>query len=324
MPGEAALRPPLFLCSGLVNGGARSCRLAERPSPYRVNLLDLLIEERSRTERFDRPMSEPARLKSEEFEVASKRAKEGGLWDTIKVVVQALAIALVIRTVLFQPFNIPSGSLIPTLLIGDYLFVSKYSYGYSHFSLPSFLDLAPDKMPGRVFASQPKRGDVIVFKLPRDGETDYIKRLIGLPGDKIQMIHGRLYINGTIVDREPLPPYVTTDRFGRRIEAPHYEEALPGGVKHEIIELENDNGPLDNTTVYEVPPDHYFMMGDNRDNSLDSRVAPDQDGVGYVPFENLIGRAEVIFFSVDEGEPAWQVWRWPWIVRWHRLLQRVQ
>jgi signal peptidase I len=318
------LRPPLFLCSGLVNGGARSCRLAERPSPYRVNLLDLLIEERSRTERFDRPMSEPARLKSEEFEVASKRAKEGGLWDTIKVVVQALAIALVIRTVLFQPFNIPSGSLIPTLLIGDYLFVSKYSYGYSHFSLPSFLDLAPDKMPGRVFASQPKRGDVIVFKLPRDGETDYIKRLIGLPGDKIQMIHGRLYINGTIVDREPLPPYVTTDRFGRRIEAPHYEEALPGGVKHEIIELENDNGPLDNTTVYEVPPDHYFMMGDNRDNSLDSRVAPDQDGVGYVPFENLIGRAEVIFFSVDEGEPAWQVWRWPWIVRWHRLLQRVQ
>src|SRR5665213_2230625 len=135
-------------------------------------------------------MSEPARLNGDDLEVASENAKEGGLWETVKVIVQALLIALVIRTVLFQPFNIPSGSLIPTLLIGDYLFVSKYSYGYSHFSLPSFLDLVPSAMPGRIFASQPKRGDVIVFKLPRDGETDYIKRLIGLPGDKIQMIHG--------------------------------------------------------------------------------------------------------------------------------------
>ena len=269
------------------------------------------------------PMSEPARLKSEEFEVASKRAKEGGLWDTIKVIAQALLIALVIRTVLFQPFNIPSGSLIPTLLVGDYLFVSKYSYGYSHFSLPSFLDRIPEAMPGRIFASQPKRGDVIVFKLPRDGETDYIKRLIGLPGDKIQMIHGRLYINGAIVERTPLPPYAMTDRFGRQGDVTHYEETLPGGVKHEIVELENDNGPLDNTEVFEVPPGNYFMMGDNRDNSLDSRVSPQQEGVGYVPFDNLIGRAEVIFFSVDEGEPAWQVWRWPWTVRWRRLFQRV-
>ncbi len=275
-------------------------------------------------ERFDTLMSEPARMKGEDFAVPSKKAKEGGLWETIKVIVQALLIALVIRTLLFQPFNIPSGSLIPTLLIGDYLFVSKYSYGYSHFSLPSFLDLAPDKMPGRILASQPKRGDVIVFKLPRDGETDYIKRLIGLPGDKIQMIHGRLYINGNIVEREPLPPYETTDRFGRPIEAPHYEETLPGGVKHEIIQLDGDNGPLGETTVYEVPPDHYFMMGDNRDNSLDSRVAPEREGVGYVPFENLIGRAEVIFFSVDEGEPAWEVWRWPWTVRWNRLFRWVR
>src|SRR6202020_2607947 len=162
-------------------------------------------------ERFDIDMTEPASLRDGDYQVASKKSNEGGLWETIKVIVQALLIALVIRTVLFQPFNIPSGSLIPTLLIGDYLFVSKYSYGYSHFSLPSFLARFPDAMPGRIFASQPKRGDVIVFKLPRDGETDYIKRLIGLPGDKIQMMHGRLYINGTIVEREPLPPYVTTD-----------------------------------------------------------------------------------------------------------------
>jgi signal peptidase I len=269
-------------------------------------------------------MTEPARLKGDEFGVASQQSKEGGgLWETIKVIIQALAIALVIRTLLFQPFNIPSGSLIPTLLVGDYLFVSKYSYGYSHYSLPSFLDLAPSAMPGRFFASQPKRGDIIVFKLPRDGHTDYIKRLIGLPGDRIQMIHGRLYINGQIVERSPLPPYVTTNHFGNAAEVPHYEETLPGGVKHEIIQLDGDNGFLSNTNVYEVPPGHYFMMGDNRDNSTDSRV-PKEEGVGFVPFDNLEGRGEVLFFSVEDGEPAWQVWRWPWIVRWSRMFHPVR
>src|SRR3984885_8573223 len=160
-------------------------------------------------ERLKTPMTEPASLNSDEFDVASKKAKEGGLWETVKVIIQALLIALVIRTLLFQPFNIPSGSLIPTLLIGDYLFVSKYSYGYSHFSLPSFVDLDPAAIPGRIFASQPKRGDIIVFKLPRDGSTDYIKRLIGLPGDKIQVIKGRLVINGVVAERPPLPPYST-------------------------------------------------------------------------------------------------------------------
>jgi signal peptidase I len=273
-------------------------------------------------ERFDIDMTEPASLRDGDYQVASKKSNEGGLWETIKVIVQALLIALVIRTVLFQPFNIPSGSLIPTLLIGDYLFVSKYSYGYSHFSLPSFLDLAPGMMPGRLFASQPKRGDIIVFKLPRDGETDYIKRLIGLPGDKVQVIKGRLYINGTIVERTPLPPYSMND--GGPANVAHYEETLPGGVKHEIIQLNGDDGEYDNTSVYTVPPGNYFMMGDNRDNSLDSRVPPEREGVGYVPFENLIGRAEVIFFSVEEGEPAWEVWRWPWTVRWNRLFRPVR
>jgi signal peptidase I len=284
-------------------------------------------------ERFDSEMTEPARLKGDDFGVASQKAKEGGLWETVKVIVQALLIALVIRTLLFQPFNIPSGSLIPTLLIGDYLFVSKYSYGYSHYSLPSFLDLAPGLMPDRIFASQPKRGDIIVFKLPRDGETDYIKRLIGLPGDKIQMIHGRLYINGVVAERTPLPPYSTPGRYGRPIEVAHFEETLPGGVKHEIIQIDGDDtqprpndGRLDvnNTAVYEVPPGRYFMMGDNRDDSLDSRFSPAQDGVGFVPFENLIGRAEIIFFSVETGESAWQVWRWPWTVRWQRLFKPVR
>ncbi len=267
-------------------------------------------------------MIEPT-VKSADVAVTPAK-KEEGWWETVKVIIEALLIALVVRTVLFQPFNIPSGSLVPTLLVGDYLFVSKYAYGYSHFSLPSFLDLDPQAMPGRIFASQPKRGDVIVFKLPSDGQTDYIKRLIGLPGDKIQVVHGRLIINGQMVPREPIKPFLTVNHFGKPEEAPQYLETLPGGVQHRIIQIDGDDGTFDNTKVYEVPPGHYFMMGDNRDNSSDSRLSGDQGGVGYVPFENLIGRAEVIFFSIDEGTPAWEVWRWPWDVRWERIFQRVR
>jgi signal peptidase I len=267
-------------------------------------------------------MSEPSSLKPTQVGVTGVKKQEGW-WETVKVIIEALLIALVVRTLLFQPFNIPSGSLVPTLLIGDYLFVSKYAYGYSHFSLPGFLDLAPSAMPGRIFASEPKRGDVIVFKLPSDGQTDYIKRLIGLPGDKIQVKKGRLYINDEIVPREPIQPFLTVSHFNKPLEAPHYIETLPGGVKHEIIQIDGDDGTFDNTKVYEVPPGHFFMMGDNRDNSSDSRLAGDQGGVGYVPFENLIGRAELIFFSVDDAAPVWQFWRWPWTVRWTRMFQRV-
>jgi signal peptidase I len=267
-------------------------------------------------------MIEPT-VKSADAPVTSVK-KEEGWWETVKVIIEALLIALVVRTVLFQPFNIPSGSLVPTLLVGDYLFVSKYAYGYSHFSLPSFLDLDPQAMPGRIFASDPKRGDIIVFKLPSDGQTDYIKRLIGLPGDKIQVTHGRLIINGEMVKREPIQPFNTVNHFNKPEEAPQYLETLPNGVQHRIIQIDGDDGTFDNTKVYEVPPGHYFMMGDNRDNSSDSRLSGDQGGVGYVPFENLVGRAEVIFFSIDEGTPAWQVWRWPWTVRWDRIFQRVR
>ena len=264
-------------------------------------------------------MTEPVRLDAKAQ--PKKRSEEGGIGETIKVVVQALLIALVVRTLLFQPFNIPSGSLIPTLLIGDYLFVSKYSYGYSRFSMP----FSPDLFSGRIWGAPPKRGDVAVFKLPRDGETDYIKRVIGMPGDKVQMIEGRLYINGQIVPREPVTPRVRTpDAYGADVEVPTYYETLPGGVRHLIIERDGDTGYLDNTKVFEVPPGNYFMMGDNRDNSTDSRVPPDQGGVGFVPFENFVGRAEVIFFSVDEGDAAWQFWKWPWSVRWNRLFKPVR
>ncbi len=261
-------------------------------------------------------MSEPVGLNSKK----ASKPQEGGIGETIKVVVQALLIALVVRTLFFQPFNIPSGSLIPTLLIGDYLFVSKYSYGYSKFSMP----FSPPLFSGRIMGSEPKRGDIAVFKLPRDGSTDYIKRVIGLPGDRVQMVQGRLLINGQAVPREPVQKIVTRDPFGRDVPVATYKETLPGGTTHLVIERDGDTGYYDNTKVFEVPAGHYFMMGDNRDNSTDSRVGPEEGGVGFVPFENFVGRAEVIFFSVDEGEAAWQFWKWPWTVRWSRLFQPVR
>jgi signal peptidase I len=264
-------------------------------------------------------MTEPARLDRKGAGMKQK-VKEGGKGDTLKVIVEALLIALVVRTFLFQPFNIPSGSMIPTLLIGDYLFVSKYAYGYSNHSLP----FSPDLFSGRILASPPKRGDVAVFKLPRDGQTDYIKRVIGLPGDKIQMKEGRLYVNGEIVPREPIAKVHAEDFYGRETGVPTYRETLPGGVSHTIIQIQGDTGFNGNTQVFDVPAGNYFMMGDNRDNSTDSRVPPDQGGVGFVPFENFVGRAELIFFSVGKGEPAWAFWEWPWTVRLNRMLKSVK
>jgi signal peptidase I len=242
---------------------------------------------------------------------------EGGLWETIKVVIQALLIAVVVRTVLFQPFNIPSGSLVPTLLVGDYLFTSKYSYGYSRYSIP----FGPPVFSGRIWGSEPKRGDIAVFKLPKDNSTDYIKRVIGLPGDKIQVVEGILQINGQAVKRERIADYETSDAFGRTIAVPQYQETLPNGVAHRIVERDSDRGYWDNTYVYTVPAGHFFMMGDNRDNSTDSR---DESSVGFVPFENLVGRAEIIFFSIDENASAWKIWEWPWTVRWNRLLRPIK
>ena len=265
-------------------------------------------------------MAEPARLSGKDVDRSAKKAQEGGIGETIKVIVQALLIALVVRTFLFQPFNIPSGSLIPTLLIGDYLFVSKYSYGYSKYSFP----FSPDLFEGRLLSSSPRRGDVAVFKLPRDGQTDYIKRVIGLPGDKIQLKEARLFINGQMVPREQVESFKTTDQFGQDAEVATFKETLPGGVSHRIIQRDGDTGFYSNTPVFEVPPGQYFMMGDNRDNSTDSRVSPEQGGVGYVPLQNFIGRAELIFFSIEEDTPAWQFWRWPTSVRWNRLFKPVR
>jgi len=205
---------------------------------------------------------------------------------------------LVVPTVAYEPFSIPSGAMVPTLLVGDYLFVSKFSYGYSRYSLP----LGPPLFSGRIslpFSRPPERGDVAVFKLPTDPSTDYIKRIVGLPGDHIQMSHGELYINDQLVPRRPVDDYIYKDGDAT-IVLRQYVESLPRKpgeppLEHPMIKIGN-NGPLDNTPVYAVPPGHYFAMGDNRDNSQDSRVL---SAVGYIPAENLIGRASFIFYSTD-------------------------
>jgi signal peptidase I len=241
---------------------------------------------------------------------------EGGVFEIGWMVILVLAIVFVFRTFLFQAFNIPSGSMKDTLLVGDYLFVSKFSYGFSHYSLP----FSPRWFSGRIFGVEPQRGDVVVFRLPKDDTVDYIKRVIGLPGDRVQMIGGVVYINAQPVARERIDDFVETEPDGTTTRAKRWRETLPNGVSYTTLNL-IDNGFYSNTQVYEVPPDHYFMMGDNRDNSADSRV---MSQVGYVPFENLIGRAQVIVFSVMEGEHAWEVWRWPWSVRWERGFKGIR
>lgn len=233
-----------------------------------------------------------------------------------KTAIIAVLLAVFIRTFFYEPFNIPSGSMLPTLVVGDYLFVSKPAYGYSKHSFPFGLA----EFDGRMMEDKPKRGDVVVFKLPTNTSIDYIKRVIGLPGETVQVTNGRLYIDGKIVEREPVGLVSNNknkDFMDRR--QMEYIETLPGGIIHRIYENSDDDN-LDNTPEYVVPEGHYFVMGDNRDNSMDSRVP---NLVGFVPYENMVGRADILFFSIGEGAKFYNPFSWPKAIRYSRLLDKI-
>lgn len=248
--------------------------------------------------------------------MAKAEKEDGGIVEFIKTVFWALLIAGAFRTLLFQPFWIPSGSMKDTLLIGDFLFVNKMAYGYSRYSCP----FAICPISGRIFASEPERGDVVVFRHPTAG-TDYIKRLIGLPGDTVQVTDGIVFINGAVVPQEPAGTFSEliepqgpvgrlpqcAERQGDACTSPRSRETLPNGVEHDVLNIA-DGGDGDNTNVFTVPEGSYFFMGDNRDDSLDSRFAQPR-GVGFVPAEYLIGRADRIIFS-SAGRSLLYVWTW--------------
>ena len=247
--------------------------------------------------------------------VADKSEKKaGGLGETVSVIFQALVLALIIRTLLFQPFSIPSGSMRPTLLEGDYLFVTKWAYGYSHHSLP----FSPPLFSGRIWLAEPQRGDVVVFKFPPNPSVDYIKRVIGLPGDHIQMKGGQVILNNVPVPREKTGQIDNPDITEEQGPIDVYRETLPNGVSYNTLDI-SPNGIGDETREFVVPPGHYFMMGDNRDNSSDSRFQ-----VGYVPEENLVGRANIIFFSISGGYSPLEIWRWPSEIRLSRFFNMVR
>ena len=252
--------------------------------------------------------------------MASKANSDGGIVETFKTVVYALLIAGLFRTLLFQPFWIPSESMKSTLLIGDFVFVNKMAYGYSKYSCPFAMCL----FSGRIFASDPDRGDVVVFRHPVNG-SDFVKRLIGLPGDTIQMKEGLLYINGAVAPQvpdgvfeevmEPQGPMKNRPRCengavgdGAICEKSRAIETLPNGRSHSVLNIDAA-GFADNTDVFTVPDGQYFFMGDNRDNSQDSRFAQAVGGVGFVPAENLIGRADRVIFS-SAGASMLYFWTW--------------
>lgn len=244
--------------------------------------------------------------------MSQNKKSENSFWETVSVVIQALLLAAVIRTLLFQPFTIPSGSMMPTLLVGDYIFVNKFAYGYSKYSMP----FSPDLFDGRIWEGEPKRGDVVVFRFPPNPSIDYIKRCVGLPGDRIQVKEGVLYINDKPVPKVADGTFNSDYSRDLRDNIPVFKETIDGKSFDTLDEAPDTLG--DNTREFIVPEGHYFMMGDNRDNSADSRF-----DVGYVPAENLVGRASVIFFSLGNNTSFSEVWKWPFNMRWSRLFKSV-
>lgn len=245
--------------------------------------------------------------------IKNKEPNVGGAAEFIRTIIYALLIALMIRTIAYEPFSVPSTSMQPTLTVGDYFFVSKYSYGYSRFSLP----FGPPLFSGRIFEKSPKRGDVVVFKVPTDNKTDYVKRIVGLPGDTVQMIDGILHINGDPVTKK----LVVSKELNNDEEVSNlYLETLNDGTTYLTKDIGNTF--QDTTRVYSINPGYFFMMGDNRDNSRDSRL--EAGGFGVVPIENFVGRAEIIFFSANGNARLWEIWKWPWGVRYGRLAESLR
>ena len=235
--------------------------------------------------------------------------------DNFKTFFIAILIALTLRTFAFEPFSIPSGSMKPTLLEGDYLFVSKYSFGYSKHSFP----MSFPGFSGRVFGKYPKRGDVAVFKFTQNTRIDYIKRIVGLPGDTVQVKDGILYLNNTAIDRKLKGPWRAKDRNNIMQTYTRYEENLSDNFIYDVLDA-TPNGMLDNTDVYTVPAGHIFAMGDNRDQSSDSRILSQ---LGFIPFDHLVGKAQIIFYSRDRSEPLWKLWLWPSSVRLERIFKKI-
>lgn len=237
--------------------------------------------------------------------------KKESKYSFLQTLVVAIVCASFVRSFFFEPFHIPSSSMKPELLIGDYIFVSKFSYGYSRYSFPFGLDL----FEGRIFKSTPKRGDIAVFRLPTDPSINYVKRIIGLPGDKIRVKSGVVYINDQEV-KKVNDGFFKDENFDMDVEISQFLETLPEG---KIIKtLDQRDSPQDTTGIYQVPQGHYFMMGDNRDNSQDSRFP---ELVGYVPEENLVGRAIFVFFSTQK--PVWQIWNWGNAIRFERIFKKL-
>lgn len=243
------------------------------------------------------------------------KEKKDDLKEGLLTVLYAIIIATVIRTFWFEPFKIPSGSMYPTLEVGDFLFVSKYTYGYSRhsfpFSFPTF--------KGRIWLDLPERGDVVVFKDPNKTQTNFIKRIIGMPGDTVQMLDGRLFINGKQMDRDEVGRYVIREFTPFPQVFQEYIETLPEGQKHRIIEFSDDTPIIDNTPLFKIPEGHYFMMGDNRDNSNDSRKE-----IGMVPLDNIEGKARFLFYSHDDTARWYNPISWITSIRWKRLFNKIR